>query len=99
MSKNQLIEEISICKKKIENITNRKVSHLSLPHGKYTEDIINTINKQGFELICCSTNSTFNYSEIFKNNLYPRINVWDIDNMNSLNQKIFGKWDIFKGIK
>ncbi len=99
LSKNQLIKDLSICKKKIEKITNRKVSHLSLPHGKYTADIINTINEQGFELICCSTNSTFNYADIFKNNLYPRINVWDIDNINSLNQKIYGKWDIFKGIK
>lgn len=98
LSNKQLINEINICKKKIEIITGKKVSHLSLPHGKYNKDIINTINKQGFNIICNSQNSTFNPLDTFKNNLYPRINVWDIDDINTLKQKIYGKWDLFQKI-
>ncbi len=98
LSNKQLVNEINICKKKIEIITGKKVSYLSLPHGKYNKKIIDTINQQGYKIICGSLNSTFNPLDNCNNNLYPRINVWDIDDINSLKQKIHGQWDLFQKI-
>ncbi len=96
LSKNELINEIYSCKNTIEKITNKKASQISLPHGQYNKSVIDLINDLDISLICNSVNSTFNLNDKFNDKLYPRINVWNLDNIMTINQKLSGKWDIFK---
>tara|TARA_A100001015_G_scaffold307143_1_gene402546 strand:- start:973 stop:1710 length:738 start_codon:yes stop_codon:yes gene_type:complete len=96
LSEDELINEIISCKKIIKKITNNEPSQISLPHGQFNKKIINLLNNLRINLIFNSVNSTFNPNKKYNDNLYPRINICNFDNIETISQKLSGKWDLFK---
>tara|TARA_B100000579_G_C22847906_1_gene865528 strand:- start:4578 stop:5324 length:747 start_codon:yes stop_codon:yes gene_type:complete len=83
--------EIYDSKKYLEDIIGKNVNYLSYPYGGYSDTIkkivINADYKGAFSSKFGFYNNLKNLHEI------PRIDIWSTDNINSLNDKISGKWN------
>ena len=51
LSEKQIIDEVSLCSGKIENITGREVKLFRCPYGEYNDQVIGTVNNMGVSAI------------------------------------------------
>lgn len=79
-----------------KNLNEYRPVSFSFPYGSFNNEIIKFLKKQKKIKYCFNSKfSTYNYSKIDKY-LIPRISIWQLDNINSFENKISGKWDIIK---
>ena len=83
--------EINYSKKYLEDIIGKSVNYLSYPYGNYSEDIKKLVIKSGYKAAFSSKFGFYNNLKDMYN--IPRIDIWSTDNINSLNDKIEGKWN------
>lgn len=78
------------------NLDKYKPISFSFPYGSYNKKIINFLKNQNQIQLCFSSNfSTLDNKNIDYYQI-PRISIWQLDNIKSFENKIFGKWDIVK---
>ena len=65
----------------------------SFPFGSYNLDILNLIYEKNFFEFCFSSEFRTQNFKNFDKKMIPRIQVWDIDNLNVFKNKIDGHWD------
>lgn len=81
--------EIKESKEFLENILGRKISSMSFPHGRYTQEMVSYAQSLGIHKIGSSDIGT-NYSGT---GLIKRIFILNWDSLFLFQQKVLGHWD------
>ena len=77
----------------IEDITKKKITAVSYPHGSYNNDTLSIISDIGYEWAVCSKKG---FNDINTNNyLLKRSEVIATDNINDLTRKLKGYYDYY----
>tara|TARA_B100000575_G_scaffold79208_1_gene61964 strand:+ start:6440 stop:7177 length:738 start_codon:yes stop_codon:yes gene_type:complete len=86
--------EIKDSKRYLEDIIGKNVDYFSYPYGSYSEKIKKILKNSGYKAAFCSKFGFFsNEKDLFN---IPRLDIWSTDSLNSLNDKIEGKWNWHK---
>ena len=72
LSEKQIIDEVSLCSGKIENITGREVTLFRCPYGEYDDQVIRTIRNMGIDPIQWNVDS-LDWKELGADEITKRI--------------------------
>jgi len=89
----ELLYEIEIPKKKLENLFNINISFLSFPNGIYDYKTIEFCKRCKFKKTFDSNLKTVTRDYINTSYTLPRICVYNIDNLSIILSKVYGKFN------
>ena len=84
--------ELSESKKRLENIIDSEIIHMSYPHGSYNDDTLDIIEKIGYKIVS-SSKMGINTKENIDLIKIKRVEIVANDDLNELSKKISGYYD------
>lgn len=91
LSPNKIKDELKSSKDWLENITERKITTMSYPHGAFNPQVENIAAEVGY--LYAATSNWGCYKVGIKPLQIPRIDIWNLDSEKVFKQKLGGKWD------
>jgi peptidoglycan/xylan/chitin deacetylase (PgdA/CDA1 family) len=96
LSPTKIIDELKSSKEWLENKIGKSVLTMSYPHGAFNLQVKEIAASVGY--LFAATSSWGCYKVGTSPLQIPRIDIWNLDNKNALQQKLDGKWDWLKKI-
>ena len=94
LSNSEIKNQIYNCKSFLEDLLQKKIDTLSYPNGSLDSRVKEVVRSCQISFAYDSTNKSYkSLSADFDYLQIPRISIWNLDNIRSFNNKLYGKWD------
>ena len=94
LSPKEITDELKSSKEWLENKIGKSVLTMSYPHGAFNSLVEEIASSVGY--MFAATSNWDCYKVETQPLRIPRIDIWNLDNKNTLQQKLDGKWDWLK---